>query len=73
MTAPEPQAPAPIGSRWSGEGRESEVAALRAPHSERNETPWWFVLVARPGHSPHPCDWWPERSFLRPFQPIGGT
>jgi len=70
VRTPESHAPAAIGSRWWGEGREWEVAALRAPHSERNEAAWWFVLVAHPGQSPHPCGWWPERSFLRLFRRI---
>ncbi len=67
-----PQAPAAVGSCWRGEGEEWEVAALRPPHSERNETVWWFVLVARRGELAHPCDWWPERSFLGAFQPVDG-
>ncbi len=72
MTAPRTQAPTTVGSRWRRAGHEWEVAALCPPHSDRNETPWWFVLVARAGEAPHPFDWWPETSFLRVFEPVDG-
>jgi hypothetical protein len=57
-------------SRWLYYGQEHVVHALKPIDDAPEGSSRFMVLVSAVGVDPHPCDWWPETSFRREFQPV---